>query len=124
MAGKHQLMSMGYAVVATSDPRVALNQFQENSDKFDAIITDQAMPHITGIDLAKNIFSIKPKIPVILCTGYSQTVTPKRVKKIGIHKLLMKPVSIADLANALDSALKKGDGPKSGHLSKLHKQPI
>ncbi|MBF0193589.1 MAG: response regulator [Magnetococcales bacterium] len=99
--GVTQLEIMGYTVISTTDPREALEKFQQNPSLFDGIITDQAMPHITGIDLAKKILAIKPDIAVFLCTGFSQTVTPKKAQKVGIRELLMKPLSMSDLSTVL-----------------------
>ncbi|MBF0382830.1 MAG: response regulator [Magnetococcales bacterium] len=106
--GVAQLESMGYTVIATTDPRVALEKFQQSPGLIDAVITDQAMPHITGIDLAKKILAINPDIAVFLCTGFSQTVTPQKAKKVGIREMLMKPLSIRDLSTVLQKNLNGG----------------
>jgi PAS domain S-box-containing protein len=107
--GVAQLESMGYTVISTTDPREALEKFQQNPGLFDGVITDQAMPHITGLDLAKKILAIRPDVAVFLSTGFSQTVTPKKAKKVGIREMLMKPLSIQDLSTVLQNNLSGGN---------------
>ena len=100
-----QLESLGYSVISTSDPRYAANQFWKEPDKFDAVITDQAMPHITGLELAKTILAIRPDIPIFICTGYSHGLTEEMIKEVGARELLMKPILRADLEKALERHL-------------------
>ena len=103
--GVAQLESFGCHVLATSDPKEAWRIFQSSPDKIDVVITDQAMPKITGIDLAKKMLALRPEIIIFLCTGYSRSVTPEKAKKIGIKEMLIKPVSMHDLANLLKQYL-------------------
>ncbi len=111
-----QLQDLGFSVISTTDPRQALERFSTEADRIDLVVTDQAMPHLTGIDLAKKIFAIRSGVPVLLCTGYSQTVSPEKAKKNGVNEILMKPFLKNDLANALDRLLSERgtDGPNSG----------
>jgi response regulator RpfG family c-di-GMP phosphodiesterase len=60
---------------------------------------------MTGIDLAKEILTICRQIPIILCTGFSDTVDENKIKLLGIKELLMKPVSMRDLAVAVSKLL-------------------
>ncbi len=105
--GSTQLEAIGYRAVSYVDVRKALERFKADPEEFDAVITDQAMPHMTGFDLAKIILSIRPDIPVFLCTGFSQTVTLEKAKANGLTDMLMKPVSIKTLASVLHEALSK-----------------
>jgi len=66
------------------------------------------MPHLTGIDLARQILMIRPHIPIILCTGFSEALDENKIKRLGIKKLLMKPVSMRDLADAVSNILVRG----------------
>ncbi len=103
--GAAQLQRMGYAAISTTNPQEALDIFLKDPDAIAAVITDQAMPHFTGIDLAKKILESRPDMPIFLCTGFSQTVTPEKAAQIGIREMLMKPVSMKDLARALQHNL-------------------
>ncbi|MBC2717355.1 MAG: response regulator [Desulfobacteraceae bacterium] len=63
------------------------------------------MPKMTGEVLAKEILKIRPDIPIILCTGFSETITKEKVIVIGIKDFLMKPVKIQDLAESIRKVL-------------------
>ena len=102
---KEILEKLGYSVTATTSSNEALELFQTNSKEFDLVITDQTMPKLTGADLAKELMSIQPKIPVILITGYSELVTPEKAKLMGIREYIRKPVSTFYLAKKIRSVL-------------------
>lgn len=104
MAGE-MLEKLGYTVEVSADSRVALENFSLNSDQYDMLITDQTMPYLSGMELAKEALSIKPNIPVILYSGYSATINAKALEEIGIRTFLMKPLSMNSLAEAVRSAL-------------------
>jgi len=104
--GQALLERMGYDVTALTDSTEALDVFFANPLQFDLVITDQTMPGITGLNLAEEILRIRPDIPVILCTGHSDTVSPERAKKMGIKEFLMKPLGRKDLSEAIRRAMK------------------
>ena len=70
---KNILKKLGYSVTGVTNSPEALDIFLQNPDKYDMVITDQTMPGITGSQLARKVMSIRPDIPIILCTGYSET---------------------------------------------------
>jgi PAS domain S-box-containing protein len=115
--GKQALERLGYAVVSRTSPIEALELFKAKPDHFDLVITDQTMPGMSGDSLAKAIMSLRPGFPVIVCTGYSQTLDPARAKTIGIRALVMKPILIQDLATAVKKALDSGRSPSGGFSS-------
>lgn len=96
--GRQMLERLGYRVLAMTDPREALMTFQQEADAFDLIITDMTMPNMTGEKLAKEMMHVRPDIPIILCTGFSERITEERSRKIGIKAFSMKPFAIRDLA--------------------------
>ncbi|OPY63214.1 MAG: Blue-light-activated protein [Syntrophorhabdaceae bacterium PtaU1.Bin034] len=102
------LQKLGYKVTAMTDARQALERFLENPHGFDLIITDQSMPEITGIVLAREVLKVRSDIPVILCTGYSEVVSPEKAKKTGIRDFLMKPVTKNGMAQAIRRVLAQG----------------
>jgi PAS domain S-box-containing protein len=99
---------LGYRVTATGDPREALTRFAEAPDSFDLVITDMTMPKLTGDRLIEEILSIRPGLPVIICTGYSDQLSETRVREIGARALLMKPFEIGALAQKVREVLDKG----------------
>lgn len=101
------LSYLGYAVTSEQNPLKALSLFQHDPSALDMIITDQTMPDLTGADMAKKILSIRPDIPIILCTGFSDLVSPEEAKAIGIREYLMKPISIPDLAQTIRNIFDK-----------------
>ena len=105
-----RLKSLGYEVVTTTNSREALALFKAEPERFDLVITDYTMPHLTGIDLARQLLTIREGIPIILCTGCSDAVSPAIVKKAGIREFLMKPLSKQELAEAIRRVL----GSKTG----------
>ncbi len=105
--GRSQLQSMGYCVMAVTDSSEALDRFRKAPDRFDALITDQTMPGMTGDELTRKVLAVRPDLPVLLCTGFSQTLTPEKVKQIGASELLVKPILKDDLAAALARCLQR-----------------
>ncbi len=98
---------LGYAVTAVQRSPDALAMFRADPTRFDLIITDQTMPELTGVQLVREIRRLNQTVPVILCTGYSETVTAETAQKFGISKFLLKPVHRSDLAKAMHDALQK-----------------
>ena len=82
---KQRLSKLGYEVVATTSSIDALDIFRKGPDTFDLVITDQTMPNLTGIDLASELLKIRATIPIILCTGHSETVSSEKAKEAGIR---------------------------------------
>jgi CheY-like chemotaxis protein len=104
---KKMLESLGYEVIAANSSPEALNIFQTQPDSFDLIISDQTMPHLTGLQLAQEVRRLRPDIPVILCTGYSDKLSPETVQEAAINELLMKPMSLLDLGKTVFKVLNK-----------------
>jgi two-component system, cell cycle sensor histidine kinase and response regulator CckA len=96
---------LGYKVHATIDSADALGTFSADPYRFDIVITDQAMPRMTGAQLSKKILEIRKDMPIILCTGHSDSLSPDEAKKLGIGAFLMKPLGRQELARAVREAL-------------------
>ncbi len=105
-SGQQMLEYLGYTVTAITSSPDAYNLFVKQPDNFDVIITDQAMPSMQGTELASKILAIRPNIPIILCTGYSATITEKQIKEIGIQELVMKPLSLEKFSQVLKNKLR------------------
>ena len=100
-----RLKSLGYEVTATTSSREALALFKAKPESFDLVVTDYTMPHLTGLDLAGELLTVRGDIPIILCTGHSDSVSPEIAKKKGIRDFLMKPLSKQEIAEAIRRVL-------------------
>jgi PAS domain S-box-containing protein len=103
--GGATLQRLGYRVTALTDSTEALRAFSTNPFLYDLVITDQAMPRLAGTHLVAEILRIRKDIPVILCTGHSETVSPEKAKGLGIREFLMKPTTRQELAEAVRRGL-------------------
>ena len=103
------LLKIGYTVTTTTDSFEALEKFRAQPGAFNLVITDQSMPGLTGIQLAERLMQIRPDIPVILCTGFSEVVDGKEAKAMGIQKFMMKPFSARQLAETIRRILGERD---------------
>lgn len=103
--GKTMLTRLGYRVTSATSSIEALELFNHNPDQFDLVITDQTMPTMTGIELTDKLLSIRPDLPVILCTGFSSIVSEKEAESIGIKQFTLKPLSRKKLAVMIRNAL-------------------
>jgi len=94
----HLLKKLGYQVTANTSPTRLRDIFVDNPETFDLVITDMAMPELNGADLARDFLSIRPDLPIILCTGFSETIDEDKAKSIGIKAFLIKPILLQELA--------------------------
>ena len=99
------LRRMGYRVEARVDPHEAIELLQAGSPKIDLVISDMTMPQMTGIQLFEKMKMIQPEIPVIICTGHSDLINPKKAKELGIAALAMKPITRQVITKAVRDVL-------------------
>jgi two-component system cell cycle sensor histidine kinase/response regulator CckA len=99
------LERLGYRVIGKTDAIQALEIFRTQPDTFDLVITDQTMPHMTGRELVEQILRIRPDIPIILCTGFSEVIHEEEAKAMGIREFVMKPFSANEMAERIRKAL-------------------
>ena len=99
------LERLGYQITFRTSSPDALAVFKANSGNFDLVISDRGMPLMTGEQLARELILIKPGIPIIICTGFSDENDVKRAKAMGVKGFLMKPVAIGDLAEMVRKVL-------------------
>nr|MBF0221796.1 PAS domain-containing protein [Desulfobulbaceae bacterium] len=102
---KETLKGLGYQVSAITSCEKTLELFSSAPKAFDLIITDMTMPTMTGLELSSKILAIRPDIPIILCTGFSNLIDEQKASNAGIRKLLVKPVSREELAHAVRKTL-------------------
>ncbi|MBF0610730.1 MAG: response regulator [Magnetococcales bacterium] len=103
---RRMLPMLGYGVVTASDGEEGLRLFRESPHRFVAVVTDHAMPNITGVELAQQVKSTRPHMPVVLCTGLDKANYQNALKKGWLDLILSKPVSCRRLAEELDGLLK------------------
>jgi CheY-like chemotaxis protein len=86
------LKGLGYHVTPRTSSIEALEAFRAQPDKFDLVITDMTMPNMTGAELAPKLLDIRPDIPIILCTGFSEVINEEKAKAMGIREYILKPI--------------------------------
>ena len=104
---RRTLEPMGYKLTTFTDPTQALENLRGQADDYDLILTDLTMPAMTGLEFAKALFEIRPGMPVVLCTGYTEALTRKKVREMGFVELLIKPVVPSVLENIIPEILTK-----------------
>jgi len=103
--GMTMLERLGYTVTSVTDSQKALDLFTSSPDEYDLVVTDLTMPKMTGVPFARKVKSVRPDVPVIICTGYSDSVSAGDVSEAGIDYLLMKPLEIRELSASIRNAL-------------------
>ena len=103
------LERMGYQVTVRTSSVEALEVFKSDPEAFDLVITDLTMPNMIGTQLAKEIMTIRPNMPVILCTGFSEKISEEKASKIGFKGFLLKPIVKSDLSEKIRKVLDKDD---------------
>jgi PAS domain S-box-containing protein len=99
------LTDLGYNVTSRMSSREALALLKEDPNRFDLIITDQTMPGMTGIELARQILAIRADMPIIMCTGFSELVDADKAKAAGIRAFAMKPMTKREIAKTIRKVL-------------------
>jgi len=105
--GDKMLTGLGYHVISKTGSREALALFRLNPSAFDVVVTDQTMPGLTGLELAKEILALRPDMPIIMCTGFSHVVDAHSAKAAGIRAFTMKPLIKKEIAQTIRGVLDK-----------------
>ena len=99
------LKRLGYAVTTAGSGPEGWRMFEADPQAFDIVVTDHLMPDLTGMRLAERILAVRKDLPIILCSGYSRTASPKKAQAAGISEFLTKPVSKRELAETIRRVL-------------------
>ena len=99
------LTRLGYQVRVFTDPQRALGAFTEHPGDFDLVITDMAMPRMSGLDLARRLGEVRPGVRIILSTGSCGHCSEEQLRGPGIHSVMRKPFSPAALARTMREAI-------------------
>ncbi len=105
------LEHLGYQVTVMTSSVEALALFKAHPHNFDLVMTDQTMPKMSGVELAKELLRIRPETPVILCSGYSAIVTEADAKEIGIRAFCAKPMEMQQLGSVVREVLDTSEQP-------------
>ena len=103
--GEELLAELGYEVVCRTSSTDALALIKENPSRFDLVITDQTMPEMTGVELAREILALRPDMPLIMCTGFSHLVNEESAREAGINAFVMKPLTKREIARTVREVL-------------------
>jgi PAS domain S-box-containing protein len=101
---EEMLAGLGYEPVGFESSGLALRAFRAKFERFDLVLTDEAMPDLVGTELAREVRLLRPDIPIILMSGHGGAHLAQRAAAIGVREVLHKPLQRADLAEALDRA--------------------
>ena len=104
---QEMLQRLGYTVTTRTSSIDALEAFKADPDRFDLVVTDMTMPAMTGDQLTMKIKSIRPGMPVIMCTGFSNRIDASRAAEIGIQGFVLKPILRQDIAGVIRQVLDK-----------------
>lgn len=96
--GERMFKNLGYSVITARSGKEALEIFSRAPQLFDILVTDMAMPGMTGARLTREITNIRPGFPVIMCTGYSETINKETAMSMGVRAYIAKPYKLKDLA--------------------------
>jgi len=110
---RENLKHHGYTIITQTSSREALNMFLKTPDQFDLVITDLSMPQMNGESFAQELLSVRPDIPIILCTGLNQAFADEHVKAIGVQGSLLKPFTESDVANTIRRVLDRAGEERS-----------
>jgi len=105
---RSMLERLGYTVTALTSSVETLKRFRQEPDSFDLLISDKTMPNLTGTELAQKILAIRPEMPIVLCTGYSELINAEKAKELGIRDYIMKPVIKREFARIIRKVLDNG----------------
>jgi two-component system, cell cycle sensor histidine kinase and response regulator CckA len=105
--GTQMFEYLGYEVTCRQDSLEALEAFRVEPEAFDLVMTDHTMPSMTGTELAKKLLEIRPDIPIILCTGFSEIIDQEDAVKIGVQKVIAKPFVFSEVAEIARGLLLK-----------------
>ncbi len=113
---RQMLESLGYHVTARTRSVEALEAFCMQPDAFDLVMTDQIMPNMKGTELAQKIRSIRPDIPIILCTGSGEAITEEKAEVTGFMEYPTKPILKNELAMTIRRLLDQGEVLNNGSM--------
>jgi CheY-like chemotaxis protein len=92
--GNSMLKKLGNDETSVARSLEALEIFQKSPQQFDLVVTDLQMPGLTGDRLAQKLIRLRPDLPIIMCTGFSERFDQNRARALGIRRFIMKPLAM------------------------------
>ena len=111
---RQMLERLGYTVTMRVNSLEALEAFRTKPNLYDLVISDMTMPNMTGDRLARELTAIRPGIPIIICTGFSERLNQEKAAAIGVKEFLMKPIVKSELAKTVRKVLDEAKGDDQG----------
>jgi len=106
---RSMLVSLGYQVTALSSSQKALELFESDPQAFDLVFADVSMPEISGDDLARRMLRLRPDLPIILMTGFSNRLNHENTRQMGVRRLLYKPLTLQKISRNVREVLDHQD---------------
>jgi signal transduction histidine kinase/ActR/RegA family two-component response regulator len=120
--GRRVLERLGHSVKSFESATLALEELSVNPNAFDVLVTDQTMPGMTGLELARRCLELRPDLPIVLSSGFSEDISEQMLRKNRIREFVMKPIVSQELANAIGRAIDpSNDG--AAHGEEPHHRP-
>ena len=113
--GEEMLAQLGYEPVGYASSAAALAAFREDPLRFDLVLSDEAMPTMTGSELVHEIRAVRPDIPILLMSGYVSPALAARASELGVIEVLSKPLAARDIARSLAAALQQRASAATPH---------
>jgi CheY-like chemotaxis protein len=101
------LERMGHRVTGCSSPEVALEKFVADPDAFDLVVSDMAMPGLSGLELAERVLQVRPQLPFIITSGFVDAADVERARAVGVRQTIIKPNTVDELCGALAAILRE-----------------
>ena len=99
------LETENYKVTVFNDSVAALAHFKANQDEFDLVVTDQVMPLMTGVEMSREILALRPKLSIVLITGYSELINAENALSFGLSGFFLKPINEDKLLTKISELL-------------------
>jgi CheY-like chemotaxis protein len=103
--GKRMLESLGYTVNIKTDGKDALKEIKSDPERYDLLVTDQAMPNMLGTELIEAARKYRPDLKVIIITGYRDSIPEKTVCRLGVSDIIIKPLILSEFSNLIREVL-------------------
>ncbi len=110
---QEMLTSLGYQVTITTDSNQALQWIRAEPEKFDLLFTDMTMPGLTGAELTRETLNLRADLPIIICTGFSELLSPQQAQELGVSAFLSKPVTLSRMASVTQKVLHQSQPKKA-----------
>jgi PAS domain S-box-containing protein len=104
---KQRLGRLGYTIAGSTSSVEALEVFRREPNKFDLVITDYTMPHMTGLELARELLRMRPDLSIILCSGLNEPVPVEKIREVGIKEFFVKPIGNNEFVKTIRRVLDK-----------------